>query len=855
MNLFNPASEFYIDGEVVAIFFENAANFYKVLLVKVQDTDLERKDDEIVVTGSFGTIQEGESYHFVGKIVAHPRYGEQFQAQSYTKEKPTTTQGMVHYLASDKFPGIGKITAEKIVDTLGINAVDKILADPDCLKQIPSLNAQKRQMLVETLRLNHGMEQAIMGLSTYGFGTQLAFAIYQTYQEETLEIVRENPYQLVQDIEGIGFTKADNLAEQLGIAADAPQRIKACLIHELLQNSLSTGDTYIEAKDLLARALTTLEQSRPVEIAPNQVAEMILQLVEEGKMQQEGTQLFENSLFFAEWGIATSVERLLKRPQKIKYPKKEIEKALALTEKTLNVTYGPSQRQAILQAIENPLFILTGGPGTGKTTIVQGIVMLFAELNGLSLEMKDYTNAIFPILLAAPTGRAAKRMNETTGLPASTIHRLLGLTGREKNPSAVSKELEGGLLIVDEMSMVDTWLANTLLKAIPTNMQVIFVGDKDQLPSVGPGQVLHDLLAAPKIPHAELTEIYRQEDGSSIISLAHEIREGRLPQDFAKNQKDRSFFPSDAYHIEGLIAQIAKKAQAKGFAPTDIQVLAPMYRGAAGINALNKILQEIFNGNPTGRKKEVQHNNGVYRIGDKVLQLVNTPELNVFNGDMGIITGITYAKESDDKVDELTIEFDGGEVEYKRNEWNKITLSYCCSIHKSQGSEFKMVILPMVHQYQRMLQRNLLYTAITRSKNLLILLGEEQAFYDCVTHQSANRLTKLNQRLQPETLSQEERLSLEAYENGTAVGKKFVEEEASEYVAEKITIKDTDRKENVSTLNADVTANSEGEALQTNLLEDIEEVPADGVWRLTLSNINTIDPMIGMEGLTPAQCQ
>jgi exodeoxyribonuclease V alpha subunit len=380
---------------------------------------------------------------------------------------------------------------------------------------------------------------------------------------------------------------------------------------------------------------------------------------------------------------------------------------------------------------------------------------------------------------------------------------------------------------------VDTWLANTLFKSISTNMQVIFVGDKDQLPSVGPGQVLHDLLEIDAIPKQELNEIYRQGDGSSIIPLAHEIKTGRLPQNFTQNQKDRSFFACDAYKIEPLIAQIVQRAKDRGFTPQDIQVLAPMYRGAAGIDALNKMMQEIFNPNPDGKKKEVHWNETVYRIGDKVLQLVNSPEDNVFNGDMGQIVGITYAKNSEDKVDELTIQFDANEVTYKRNEWNKITLSYCCSIHKAQGSEFKMVILPMVHQYQRMLQRNLLYTAITRSKELLILLGELPAYQQCVENESNLRYTTLKERiLGIDTLSTMMRQRINQYEE--ADEEPFVEEiEAVEPVVETI-------KEDQTSLSLFV--EEEKEALPEYLTEDIVRT-------------GQIDPMIGMEGISPYDFQ
>lgn len=855
--LFGDEEKEYVVGQVQAVFFQNPSNFYKVLLVKITDTNTDYLEKEIVTTGSFGQIQEEEIYRFFGHFVDHPRYGKQFQVDSYQQERPTSASGVVNYLSSEKFPGIGKRTAEKIVEILGEDAIDRIIATPDILAEVPQLNEKKQQTIIETIRLNHGMEQVIVGLNRYGFGSQLSFAIYQTYKEETLDIIHENPYQLVEDIEGIGFKRADNIAEQLGIGADSDKRVRAAITHEIFQHSVRSGNTYVEAEILLRETINTLEASRPVEISLDQVAEQIIHLVEEGKIQQEGTKLFENSLYFSEWGIGTSIQRLLSRKKEIKYDKKEIEKNIRDVEKRLGILYGDSQQAAIEEAIKSPLFILTGGPGTGKTTVINGIVSVFAELNGLSLDVKDYTQEMFPILLAAPTGRAAKRMNETTGLPASTIHRLLGLTGREKNPSMTAKELEGGLLIVDEMSMVDTWLANTLFKAIPTNMQVIFVGDKDQLPSVGPGQILHDLMQINEIPQKELTEIYRQGDGSSIIPLAHEIKQGKLPQNFTVNQKDRSFFPSDVHHIETYVRQIVTKAKAKGFSPQDIQLLAPMYRGAAGIDALNKMMQEIFNPND-GTKKEVKWNESVYRIGDKVLHLVNTPELNVFNGDMGEIVGIILAKESEDKVDELVIQFDNNEVNYKRNEWNKITLSYCCSIHKAQGSEFKMVILPMVHQYHRMLQRNLLYTAVTRSKDILILLGEVQAFNTCVAHESASRLTMLKERItSADDMSLTTRMQLEAYEEGlnkeapfseTAGAEKSIVYEAAnenkvaviEETTEPIITPAKPKIEEISLFN---------EPIQESA-EQVNEV-LDRLLTPDLVKTQTIDPMIGMGQTTP----
>ncbi|MGO2629934.1 MAG: SF1B family DNA helicase RecD2, partial [Enterococcus italicus] len=523
-----------------------------------------------------------------------------------------------------------------------------------------------------------------------------------------------------------------------------------------------------------------------------------------------------------EWGIATSLHRLMNRKKTIQYDDKKVIKTLKKIEKNLGISYGPSQKEAIIEAIHSPFFILTGGPGTGKTTVINGIVQLFAELNDLDLDPASYTDETFPVLLAAPTGRAAKRMNETTGLPSGTIHRLLGLNGREQATTSLPpKELEGGLLIVDELSMVDTWLANTLFKAISTNMQVILVGDKDQLPSVGPGQVMHDLLKIAQFPKKELTEIYRQGVESTIIPLAHEIKDGSLPANFQINQPDRSFFPCQAHQIEPIIAKIVEKAKAKGFTAQDIQILAPMYRGVAGIDALNNMMQQIFNPND-GRKKEVRYKETAYRIGDKVLQLVNAPEDNVFNGDMGVIVGITYAKDSEDKVDELHIQFDANEVSYRRNDWHKITLAYCCSIHKSQGSEFKMVILPMVHQYSRMLQRNLLYTAVTRSKEMLILLGEYDSYQRCVQVESHLRLTTLVERIQEVAgYTKEQMNQLDQTEQALYTDEPF----------EKVkTTRDVPNKDEK---------------------KQAPDMPKDS--RLTLTAIleQTIDPMIGMEGIRP----
>ena len=410
----------------------------------------------------------------------------------------------------------------------------------------------------------------------------------------------------------------------------------------------------------------------------------------------------------------------------------------------------PTQIQAIETALNSAIMILTGGPGTGKTTVVRGLVEVYAELHGLSLNPKTYVDKEepFPIVLAAPTGRAAKRLAESTGLPAMTIHRLLGFNGQEKDEET-EREIVGRLIIIDEMSMVDTWLAHQLLKALHEDVQVVFVGDQDQLPPVGPGQVLKDLLASNQIPTVELTDVYRQAEGSTIIEMAHQIKKGIVPTTLTAKTSDRSFIQASSTQVTSVVTQIVKSAVAKGQAIRDIQVLAPMYRGPAGIDNLNKEIQQLVNPND-GTRKELVFGDTIYRIGDKVLQLVNQPENNVFNGDMGEVIAIIRAKETIEKQDLLVVSYDGIEVTYQRPDLNQITLAYCCSIHKSQGSEFQTVIMPVVRGYSKMLRRNLLYTGITRAKNFLILCGEPDVLATgLMKTDDLTRFTSLKARLNP----------------------------------------------------------------------------------------------------------
>lgn len=786
-SLLEQPEELFIKGTILSTIFHNADNLFSVVRLLVKDTNTNWDERDIVVTGYFPVLHEEEVYLFYGKMKEHPKFGQQFHAERFQKEMPQSREGVISYLSGELFKGIGKVIAENIVDTLGKDAISRILADPSLLDNVPKLPEAKALTLIDTLRENQGLEHVMVKLNEYGFGPQLSMRIYQAYKQDAIEVIEKNPYRLIEDVRGIGFQRADELGRKLGLSGAHPDRIRAGLLYTMDQISMQQGHVYMEEEPLIQEVIHLLQESEPVTISHEEVAKELLVLAEEQKLIRENTRIYLPSLYFAESGFAYHVKRMMKQTEYAEqFPESEFLLALGELEERLQVSFGETQKEAIRQALMSPMLALTGGPGTGKTTVIKGIVELFAELHGLSLDPHAYKDgAAFPILLAAPTGRAAKRMSESTGLPAMTIHRLLGMNGQENLDDESERSIDGRLLIVDEMSMVDVWLANQLFRALPAHMQVILVGDQDQLPSVGPGQVLKDILESKQLPTVELTDIYRQKDGSSIIEMAHAIKEGQLPPDFTKNSADRSFFHCQVGQISDVVEQVVKNAKAKGFRAKDIQVLAPMYRGPAGIDILNRQLQEIFNPNDTGKRKEVAFGDIKYRIHDKVLQLVNQPEKNVFNGDIGEIVSIIYAKENTEKQDMIVVEFDQTEVTYYRQEFTQITHAYCCSIHKAQGSEFPIVIMPVVKSYYRMLRRDLLYTAVTRSSQFLIICGEEEAFRAGVERINEHtRNTTLYDRLVSEDVLLDETSSLKV---------------------------------------------------------------------LTMTNVEEIDPMIGMEGITPEQ--
>lgn len=822
-NLFE-AEKIFILGRPIATIFHNTTNMYTIMRVKIQETNLQYEDKEIAVVGYFPKLNDDELYRITGTMKTHPKYGVQFQLETFVKEVPATEQGLVHYLSSDLFTGIGRKTAELIVEKLGMNALTRILEDPDALDGVPRLSDEKRLEIRQTIEENLGLERVMIQLNDWGFGAQLGMKIYQMYREETVHLLKENPYRLIEDVDGIGFGRADELGAKLGITGNHPDRIKAGILHVLNHAALSEGHVFLDAEYVLPAVKDMLEQSQRVEIPYEAISQASIEMREEGKICGEETRMYLPSLYFSEVGIASKILELKKKNATSEsFSRDEIRKAIGDIEEVHSVTYAPTQAQAIETALNSAVMILTGGPGTGKTTVIRGLVEVYAELNGLSLDPIVYAKKEepFPIVLAAPTGRAAKRLAESTGLPAMTIHRLLGFNGQEKGEDT-EREIAGRLVIIDEMSMVDTWLAHQLLKALPEDIQVVFVGDQDQLPPVGPGQVLKDLLGSKQIPTVELTDVYRQAEGSTIIEVAHQIKKGIVPDTLTAKTNDRSFIQASAEQVTGVVTQVVKSALAKGYAIRDVQVLAPMYRGPAGIDALNREIQQLVNPND-GTRKELAFGDVIYRIGDKVLQLVNQPESNVFNGDMGEVISIIRAKETIEKQDLLIVSYDGIEVTYQRGDLNQITLAYCCSIHKSQGSEFQMVIMPVVRSYSKMLRRNLLYTGITRAKNFLILCGEPDVLSTGLAKtDDLMRLTSLKARLNPMLMEELEDIIVPE----APPAKKMQPKPQVEIVKE----------EQLGLLNVSE-SHKIGETLPNHL---------------TTETAPYIHPLIGMEGISPA---
>ena len=732
----------FVVGEIDRVIFHNKDNHFYVCVLFIHETNTELKD-ETIVTGNFYDIHEGETYRFSGRVTEHQRYGKQFQAREFKKDIPRSEDGLVEYLSGDKFVGVGPKTAEAVVNALGINALKKIAEDYTVLHEVPGISDSRKRMIYRTIKENYATEEADLIMIELGIEPVKRAKIFDTYQNETLNVLTNTPYKLVEDIFGIGFKKADLIAQKAGIQKNSNERLSAG-IHYSLERALNEeGHTYITLDNLITNTLTLLNDEATYYDSES-VTEQVDLLATDDKLIVQDDRVTDKLFYYSERNSANKLYEL-SQVNLAKTSKKEIERMIGRVETELNITYNEDQKNAIINAIVSPLSIITGGPGTGKTTIVKGIIETFRKINDIKLFVDyDESDGLYPIQLAAPTGRAAKRMKETTGIDASTIHRLIGWGRETEDTELIDNIIDTEFIIVDEMSMVDTWLFYQFIKNVMPETQVVFVGDDAQLPSVGPGTVFKDLIESEVIPVTKLKTIYRQAEGSSIVKLAYEINNGQHVN-IKERYDDRSFIEARTDQIADVVDIIVKKAVERGFDMRDVQVLAPIYRGPAGINTLNQVLQKVLNPR-TEDKSEIEIGDKIFRENDKVIQLINRREDNVFNGDAGIIHSIV--DQHDGGKESVTVDFDGNLITYERKDLSELAHAYCTSIHKAQGSEYPIVIMPIVSSYYHMLQKNIIYTGVTRAKDSLIICGDANSFLNGIKREGIKRNTMLQTYLQ-----------------------------------------------------------------------------------------------------------
>lgn len=729
----------YIKGNYRKSIFSSPKG-YVIGLFKVKDTNDERLVDYInkmiTFTGYFHELNEDDNYIFYGEGIEHPKYGFQFQVSEYEKIKPEDKDGVIEFLASDLFPGIGEKQATLIVDVLGEKTLDKILEDASCLSLVPKLSSKKAKKIYDILVKYEESHKTIVYLTELGFSMKDALNIYNVYKTYTIEHLEHNIYEIMDEVDDISFLKLDQIARKQGIDLLDERRIKACILYIIRTLTFQNGDTYFAKEELYQAVCSYLKN----EIEQTQFLPLLNELIDEEKIYQENDKYYDSEIYRAEVEVADKIGHLCRLP-KIKY--KNLEKVVGNYESHCGVTYNKKQKDAILKALTNHCFIITGGPGTGKTTIIKAIIELYQELNELKRE-----SLVEEIRLLAPTGRASKRMSEATLLPASTIHRFLKWN-KETNEFGVNAfhKDHGKLIIVDEVSMIDLSLLHSLLEGLDSNIQIIFVGDYNQLPSVGPGQILKDFIESKIIPTIELDLLYRQDENSYITTLAQEIKNNQLSDNYLKEKSDFVFLNCSSQSLRKNLKNICQQILNKGYTEKQVQIMAPMYRGMNGIDNLNKELQEVFNP-PHKDKREMTYGDVIFREKDKVLQLVNMPDENVFNGDIGTIERILYENETPSKKKEIYVDYDGYLVKYLPKDFNSFKHGFVITIHKSQGSEFPVVIMPISMSYHRMLYRKLVYTGITRAKKKLILLGEPEAFLKSIeNNQEQIRKTTLKERL------------------------------------------------------------------------------------------------------------
>jgi exodeoxyribonuclease V alpha subunit len=728
----NKALMAILTGHIERITFSDDETGYSVCKLKVKDNN-----NPVTIVGNLINPVQGEFIEVEGEWTIHPKFGSQLQISQYRSLTPATRQGIQKYLGSGLIKGIGPVMAKRIVAHFGTDSLDIIEKEPERLTEVEGIAKKRIEMIKEAWDDQKEVRSVMLFLQSHNVSAAYAARIFKTYGQESISIVQENPYRLAHDIFGIGFKTADQIAEKLGMEKDNPRRIEAGI--EFLLNELaSEGHVCFPKSQLSQKAISLLD------VRDNLISKSLLKCQSDNRIVVESLNLqsqitnhklpeemvFSKKLHVCETGIASSIIRLINAHRSLRSI--NTDKALEWVKKEIFFTLSPAQEEAVRQSLTEKILIITGGPGTGKTTIINAVIKILKAAGA-------------KILLAAPTGRAAKRMNEATWERASTIHRMLDyslkLPGFKKNSQ---NPLKCDALIIDEASMIDTVLMYHLLKATPSGAILILVGDVNQLPSVGPGNVLNDLIESHALAVVTLDTIFRQASRSLIVVNAHRINSGMFPV-IANDNKTGNFFFIQRDEPEDVLKTILELVKDRipatfGFDPVDeIQVLTPMHKGVIGAGNLNNTLQQVLNPNET----VVQRGNREFRVQDKVMQIRNNYDKHTYNGDIGRIRSIDVAEQ------EVVIDFDGRQVPYDFTSLDEIVHAYAISIHKSQGSEYPAVIVPIVTQHYILLQRNLIYTAITRGKKLLVLVGSKKALAIAIRNvKSMNRYTRLCQRLQ-----------------------------------------------------------------------------------------------------------
>ncbi|MFZ5807389.1 MAG: ATP-dependent RecD-like DNA helicase [Verrucomicrobiota bacterium] len=704
-----------LEGTIENVTFFSEESGFAVLRVQVSE-----KDDLVTVVGAVASVHEGEWVRAKGRWERDKRHGMQFRAEELHIENPHSKEGIERYLGSGLIKGVGPVYAKKLTDKFGQGVFDVIENFSTRLAEVGGLGTKKRKEIRDSWMAQRSVREIMIFLYSHGVGTNRAVKIYKTYGDSAIERVKQNPYDLAKDVHGIGFKIADQIAEKLGIARDSEIRLRAGLRY-VLQEQTSLGHCALPEEMLLTGAAKVLE------VEEDSLANILKDLIDEGEFIREN--VAERDLIFLPWLLAAEKEiaaRLRNRAGLSPlYPEIDLGRALAWAEKKTGKFLAAQQRHALEMTLNHRTLVITGGPGVGKSTILHELLLI---LKGKGMEC----------LLCAPTGRAAKRMSELTGLEAKTIHRLLEYQPIKGFLRGESYPLKGNVLVVDEMSMVDVPLFCALLRAIPEGMSLVLIGDGDQLPSVGPGLVLQHIMEWGKIPVVRLTEVFRQAAGSQIIQGAHAINMGKLPE--WDKSGDFHFIERESQEdiLETLLEVVEKRLpSALKISPDDIQVLTPMNKGLVGVKELNARLQTKLNPLQHGEFK-LEKFGVAFHAGDKVIQTVNNYDKEVFNGDIGRVVGFDTAERK------IFVNFDSRLVDYGFDEIDEIQLAYAITIHKSQGSEFPAVVIPLCMQHYLLLQRNLIYTAVTRGKRMVVILGQRNALNSAIrNHRTAERFSGL----------------------------------------------------------------------------------------------------------------